>query len=64
MYRLSVFTEKNCVFATYELILKSTEIPNGDVVLDGHDGTVVRKPECRDTRKKTDRLGGCRYDMY
>ena len=43
MYRLSVFAGKTCVCATYEVILKSTEIPNGDVVLDGCDGTVAGK---------------------
>ena len=46
------------------MILKSTEIPNGDVVLDRCDGTVAGQTECRDTGEKTDRSGCRRYDMY
>ena len=56
--------KKIFVCATYEVIQKSTEVPKGDGVLDGCDGTVAGKLECRDTQEKTDRLGCRRYDMY
>ena len=34
---------KTCVCAAYEVILNSTEIPKGDVVLGGCDGPVAGK---------------------
>ena len=35
--------KKNFVCATYEVIQKSTEVPKGDGLLEGYDGTVTGK---------------------
>ena len=54
---MSVYAGKMLCMAKYTLILESTEIRIGDVLLFEYGTTVAEKKECRDTREKTGRSG-------